>query len=125
MPVSMIDTPQIQALGGFLDVAATRAELIASNMANIDTPGYRTRDINFQQELDRATAGPEFGFASFSPVVRRVQGLAVRPDGNNVSLEREGLLLAETQLRFQAAVQILTSEFHTIQNAIREGGAQS
>ena len=125
MPVSLIESPEIRVLGRFLDVSAMRTQLIASNLANIDTPGYQTRDINFQQELEGASSGADFELADFSPVVQAVRGLAVRPDGNNVSLEREGLLLAETQLKFQTAVQVLTSEFHRILSAIREGGSSS
>jgi flagellar basal-body rod protein FlgB len=123
MAVSMIDSPAIQGLGKFLDVSALRTELITSNMANVDTPQYRTRDINFQQEMERVLDDPQMAYASFSPMVREVRGLAVRPDGNNVNLEREGLLLADTQLRFQAAVQVLTAEFHRILSAIHEGGS--
>lgn len=123
--MSIIDAPEIRELARFLDVSAMRTGLIASNMANVDTPGYRTRDINFHQEMERAISHTESGYAEFSPVVRTVQGLAVRPDGNNVSLEREGLLLAETQLRFQTAVSALTAEFHRILSAIREGGSSS
>jgi flagellar basal-body rod protein FlgB len=89
-----IDTPMLKTLAHFLDVTSFRHTLIASNMANIDTPGYRTRDIKFLQELRRATTGLEW--AAFTPAVRQVQGLTERPDGNNVSLERESLLLAET-----------------------------
>jgi flagellar basal-body rod protein FlgB len=125
MPVSLIDSAEIRALGRFLDVSATRTELIASNLANIDTPGYQTRDISFREELERANSGDEVAFADFSPVVHQVRGLAVRPDGNNVSLEREGLLLAETQMKFQSAVEVLTSDFHRILSAIREGGSSS
>ncbi|HEY7352446.1 MAG TPA: flagellar basal body rod protein FlgB [Terriglobales bacterium] len=123
--MSMIDSPEIRALAKFLDLSALRTELITSNMANIDTPGYRARDINFRQELQRAADEPGFQLADFSPAIREVEGLAVRPDGNDVSLEREGLLLAETQLKFQTAVQALTVEFHQILNAIREGGSSS
>jgi len=118
----MIDSPAIRALGRFLDVSVVRSEVITSNLANIDTPGYHARDINFRQELDRANADSQLAYADFSPVVRQVEGLASRPDGNNVSLEREGLLPAETQLRFQTGVQLLKAEFHRILSAIREGG---
>jgi flagellar basal-body rod protein FlgB len=123
MPVSMIDSPEIVALGRFLDVSAYRTGLITSNLANIDTPGYRALDVNFLQELERA--GGDFEYASFTPVAHEIQGLAARPDGNNVSLEREGLLLAETQLRFQAGVQLLRAEFHRILSAIHEGSASA
>ena len=116
----MIETPMIARLSRFLDVNSFRHTLIASNMANIDTPGYRTRDINFRLELERA-AGGELQTAAFTPVVSEVQGLIERPDGNNVSLEREGLLLAQTQLRFRAGVELLRSEFRRLSTAINEG----
>ena len=50
----MIDTPMTEALSRFLDVNVARHKLIASNLANIDTPGYRTRDLDFRAELARA-----------------------------------------------------------------------
>jgi flagellar basal-body rod protein FlgB len=121
--MSMIDTPLAAALGRFLDLSVYRESLIGSNLANIDTPGYRTRDINFQGELQRATedGGGQLQYASYTPLARPVLGLMERPDGNNVSLERETLLLAETQMRFSIGVQVLRSEFHRISSAIHEG----
>jgi len=117
--MSMIDDGAIAALARFLDLSVRRSELVMSNMANIDTPDYRTRDINFQQELQRAEGQLEY--ASFPPAVRQVQGLIERPDGNNVSLERESLLLAHTQLGFNAGVQLLRDRFKMISSAIHEG----
>ena len=115
----MIDTPMMRVLGQYLDINSFRHTLIASNMANIDTPGYRTRDVNFAAELRRVNG--EMEYAEFGPVVRSVQGLLERPDGNNVSLEREGLLLAETQLRYRMGVELLRSEFRRLSVAINEG----
>src|SRR5262245_8625207 len=100
--MSMIDTPMLASLGRFLDVTVFRHSLVTSNLANIDTPGYRTRDINFRQELERADGNLQY--ASQAPVVRRPQGMIERPDGNNVSLERESLLLAQTQLQFSTGI---------------------
>jgi flagellar basal-body rod protein FlgB len=54
-------------------------------------------------------------------VVRQVPGLISRPDGNNVSVDREGLLLAEVQLKYQTAIQAMHAEFNTIRYAIHEG----
>ncbi len=118
---SMMDTPEITGLSRFLDVTVFRNGLIMSNLANIDTPHYRTRDINFLQELERAEG--EFQYASYSPLAHPVRGLIERPDGNNVSLERETLLLAETQLRYNLGVQLLRDYFHTISSAIHEGSS--
>jgi flagellar basal-body rod protein FlgB len=135
MPNSMIDTRISQALSRFLDVDTARYKLISTNLANIDTPGYQTRDLDFRAELARAadadSAEQQNGLsltsasASFEPVAHRVRGLMERPDGNNVSVERESLLLAETQMKFNLGVQLLKDQFHLISTAINSGGTSS
>jgi flagellar basal-body rod protein FlgB len=126
---AMIDDSTVEALRRFLDVDVARYKLIATNLANIDTPGYRTRDLDFRSELRRAAQEPagQSGLtdASYSPVSRSVRGLMERPDGNNVSVERETLLMAETQMKFNLAVQLVKDEFHTISTAINSGGSTS
>jgi flagellar basal-body rod protein FlgB len=120
--MSLIDSAGIEALSRFLDVAAARQKAVTTNIANLDTPGYRTKDIDFRQMLLERTAGLGHGSSvGARPGLREVGGLLERPDGNNVSMEREGLLLAQTQLQFQTGVQLLRSEFKRIQMAINEG----
>src|SRR5271166_4439726 len=105
--MSMIETPLMRGLERVLDLSASRHQVIA---ANLDTPGYRTRDLRpFAGEIEQAMAGEE---PSFTPVAHAIPGLLERPDGNNVSVDRESLLLAQNQLRFQVAVQFLKAEFH-------------
>jgi flagellar basal-body rod protein FlgB len=102
-----------------LDQGAFRHQLIASNLANVDTPGYRTRDIRtFAGAIQQAMAGEE---PLFSPVARRIPGLLERPDGNNVNVDRESLLMAGNQLHFQVAVQFLRAEFRRLSQAINAG----
>ena len=115
----MIESPLVRMLGRFLDVSAQRHQLIASNLANIDTPGYRTRDLDFRAALEQAEGPTQF--ADLSPPIRQVQGLTERPDGNNVSMERESLLMAHNQLLFQTSIQLLRVEFRKISTAINEG----
>ena len=127
---SMVATSLTEALGRFLDVDVARYKLVAGNLANIDTPGYRTRDLDFRSELRRAAAEDEredgmLETASYQPVSRQVRGLLERPDGNNVSVERESLLLAESQMKFNLGVQLLKDQFHTISLAINSGGTTS
>jgi len=131
MPNRMIDTAMTDALSRVLDVDVARYKLITQNLANVDTPGYRTRDLDFRSELRRAAAAEWSGIdgeltpASFTPVARRVRGLMERPDGNNISVERESLLLAETQMKFSIGIQLLKDQFHTISLAINSGGSSS
>ena len=119
--MSFMNTAQLQLLERFLDLASTRQALLSGNIANLDTPGYHTRDIDFRGELVRAMNGDEFG--TTQPFVREVPGLIARPDGNNVSVDREGLLLSEVQLQFNAASQMVKNEFKILKIAISEGSS--
>jgi len=113
-----VSTPMMYLLEKFLNVTSQRHKLVVGNMANVDTPGYQTKDIDFRGELQRAvTNGP----ANFMPIVHSVQGLLQRPDGNNVNLDREGLMLAETQIQFGLGVQLMRHEFQNLMYAINEG----
>jgi flagellar basal-body rod protein FlgB len=102
----------------FLSLAAYRQGLISSNIANADTPGYRTRDIDFESAMRMAM---ESGGAPTLPTAQEVPGLTERPDKNNVSLDREGLLLSQVQLQFQLGVQLLRQNLKTLEGAISEG----
>ena len=114
----LIDSAALRLLGASLDVNAFRETLISSNMANIDTPGYRTRDVDFHKTLTDAVNDAE---SALVPVAHKVPGLIERPDGNNVNADREGLLLANTQLRFRLSAQLVKGEFRKILSAINEG----
>ena len=118
----MSAVPLLSQLEQFLSVTNKRETVITANMANIDTPGYQTQDIDFGQALSQAMshAGGEP-----APVhVRKVRGLLERPDGNNVDLDRESLMLSETQLQYQIGTQLLKGQFHHILSAINSGGGQ-
>jgi flagellar basal-body rod protein FlgB len=116
--MSWLETSMLQRMERFLDLASLRQSLISSNLANVDTPGYRTRDIDFEKEMQKAAAAPA---DPPHPVVREIGGLVERPDRNNVSVDRETLLLAQTQLQFQTGVALLKQEFKRLQTAITEG----
>ena len=105
MSVGMTET-----LGRYLDLAAAQMKVTASNMANIDTPGYRTQGFDFEAALGSAMLG--------EPVMSEVDGLVARPDGNTVSLDRESLNLAKSQLQFRTGVELMKHEFSRMMSAI-------
>jgi len=117
--MNWIETPTMRHVEHFLDLVTMRHELISSNLANVDTPGYRTHDVDFEGEMRRAEQRWEGD--QVSPHVQEVKGLIERPDGNNVSLERETMALAQVQLQYRAGVELLRNEIHTLQQAINEG----
>lgn len=98
----------------YMDLLSARQKLVARNIANADTPGYKTQDIDFQSELRNAVEG-------HSPIAADAPGLATKGDGNNVSLDREARMLAENDLRFNIATQLLRGQIKHIRTAINEG----
>jgi len=99
----------------YMNLVSARQKLVASNIANADTPGYQTKDIDFQNELQNLMSGAK-------PTVIEVSGLKNKNDGNNVDVDREARLLAENALRFSVASNLAHSEISTIRTAIDEAG---
>ncbi len=108
------------ALGQYLDLTSRQMQLTAGNMANVDTPGYKTQGFDFEQEFARQLNddGGASGLDDTQVAAQNVDGLVARPDGNNVSMDREGLQLAKSQLQFKLGVQLLKHEFADVMSAI-------
>ncbi len=102
----------------YMDLLSARQKLVASNIANADTPGYKTQDIDFQFEFMSLTKGDR-------PQIIQAQGLKEKTDGNNVNLDREARLLAENQMRFNLASVLVKGQLKTVQEAIQGGGNNS
>jgi flagellar basal-body rod protein FlgB len=113
-----IETQLGEQITRYMDLAVSEAKLTAINMANIDTPGYRAMGMDFEAEMREAMTGVAKGQAARPVRVKAVDGLISRPDGNDVSMDREGLNLAEAQLRFKTGVTLLRQEYQRILDAI-------
>jgi flagellar basal-body rod protein FlgB len=98
----------------YMDLLGKRQQLVAANIANADTPGYKTKDIDFQFEFMSLIEGG-------SPNVVEAPGLAAKNDGNNVNMERESRLLAENALRFNLASSLMRAQIRSVRSAIQEG----
>jgi flagellar basal-body rod protein FlgB len=122
----------IAQVTAWLSGLGRRQGAIANNIANIDTPGYVRQEVNFETELQRAFGRQSARLAATdprhiaAPVHRRDQlGLdpqqlltSTRRDGNTVDVDQEMVLLAETQMRYQAAAQVLSRKLNNIRTAI-------
>ncbi len=107
--------PQLNNLQNALGRAAERHALLTNNLANVNTPGYQRRDMDFnitlQEEMDKSDIQPMGSQA----------GGAIRLDGNGVDLEKEVMSIAETEMRFQALTDMTSNYFSNLKNVIREG----
>ena len=98
----------------YMDLLSTRQKLVASNIANADTPGYKAKDLDFQFEYLSLTQGAE-------PNITDAHGLKTKNDGNNVSMDRETRLLSENAIRFNIASTLLKSQIRQLRTAIQDG----
>jgi len=106
------------SLERYMDLLSARQKVVASNIANVDTPGYKTKDLDFQAEFQSAAS-------TVNPTPTEVPDLPVKNDGNNVSLDREARLLAENNLRFTLASVLVRENLQKIKSAINEGKSAS
>ena len=112
-----------------LDALALRQRGTANNVANVDTPGFKTAEVRFENVLQRAlrqdTGGVQLAMArtdsqhmllggaeaSLRPEVVQQDAMSLRNDENNVDIEQQMALLAETNLRFSAVSESLSRRF--------------
>jgi flagellar basal-body rod protein FlgB len=120
--VNRIFDGAIEQLTRGLAFATRRHQVIVQNVANLETPGYRARDLVFDDYL-RAVPAPELG-EPLPPVGDRVPRLvlsgegAPRPSGNDVHLDHQMARLAENTLFHGALTQVLHSQFTALKQAI-------
>jgi flagellar basal-body rod protein FlgB len=120
----IFSTPSLQGLSLAMDEASLRHQAIASNIANVNTPGYQRVDVSssfeqaFSDALNHVSEGQPVGEMPEQTIeTAAVQGPA-RPDGNTVQLEQEMVGLAQNSARYEFAGQMLAQNFAGIKSAI-------
>jgi len=101
-------------LGNYMSYLSQRQGVIASNIANADTPGYQTRDVQMPSDFSSA-------LQEARSTVVETPDLPSRNDGNNVSIDREARLLSENTMKFNLATQMVRGELKDVRSAIEEG----
>jgi flagellar basal-body rod protein FlgB len=118
---------------GALALRAYRGEVLASNIANADTPNYQARDFDFAAALRRAMSGVQAvrlaqtserhlsGAGQRQPVIADLQyRVPVQPsiDGNTVELDTELAQFSENAMRYQATLTFLNERIHSLRTAL-------
>jgi len=125
----LTDVALVEALRRQLTVAATKQAVSASNLANANTPGFKAKEVQFGDVLEKgltesqpvATHPAHIGVPEATVGVREAQGLDPRRDGNTVELDRELLKMTEASGEFARAQTALTAKFRLVRYAINEG----
>ena len=116
-----------------LDASTLRNKVIADNLANVDTPGFKRSEVKFEDELTRALndSGSLKGFMTnerhipigpsgtvVTPRVELQKDISMRNDGNNVDIDREMAALAKNTILYNALVQEVNGEFQKLKTVI-------
>ena len=104
--------------GTALALRSQRLQMLASNIANAATPGYKARDIDFTQALARASRGMDATSAAESSVAYRVP-VTASLDGNTVELSTEQTLFAENAVQYRTTLAFLEGRISTIKRALK------
>jgi flagellar basal-body rod protein FlgB len=115
-----------KALNAALGAAGQRHEVIANNIANVNTPGFKRSDVQFQDALAAAvdgadSSGNSSALDSFKPAVAQDQTTSMRADGNNVDVDVEMANLAENNVQYNALVQLAAKKLKSLEYVISDG----
>lgn len=111
----MFGSISFDAMSSALDALSLRQRVIASNIANVQTPGYLAQRVEFEDAL---TAAVKHG--SGQTTARTLTSLEpTREDGNNVNLDTETLSNVDTNLRYQLATRAVDNQFSLVRAAMR------
>ena len=118
----------MNVLGKAADASWTRNDILANNIANADTPGFKRKDVQFETYLKNAVAGTD----SLNETVANIDlnelncttytdqaNLSYRYDGNNVDINTENVELAKNQLKYYTLMNSMSQEFSRLKSALR------
>ncbi len=108
----------LATLSKALDALSLRHEVISDNIANANTPGFKARSVQFEDELKAAISRGDPDSARIRVLEDRLE---VRPDGSSVDIDLEMARLSETALVYDALTRLVSERFELLKNAISEG----
>jgi flagellar basal-body rod protein FlgB len=127
--------PAFDRLGSVLDIVTAKHAVIASNIANVDTPGYKAKELDFREAyLSSLKASgismkktmekhfsPAESQGSYASLISEQVNDFMRNDGNNVNVDKEMVDLAQNSIMFDMAAQMMGRKFESLKYAISEG----
>ena len=126
--MNWLDSVSGSLLNKDLDGLWTRQQAISDNIANVDTPGYKSKSVSFEDQLQAQlseNAGNEndtiSGIQSTQPLTAVSNDTSLRLDGNNVDVEQQNVELARTQLNYMYSLREMSDYFSRLKYAITDG----
>ena len=125
---SFLDNASVDLLQKKLDAVWMRQQVIAGNIANAATPGYKSKTVEFESMLARqlnATGASDRSIQNaldrVQPTIIRQEGTEAREDGNNVDEDKESIEMARTLIEYNYLCNALSSQINRMRFVITEG----
>jgi len=125
--LNWLDSASINLMNKDLDGLWTRQQAISDNIANVETPGYKSKQVSFedqlQEQLSQSTGNSDLvnRLKNTQPVTTVSEDESLRLDGNNVDVEQQNVELARTQLNYMYSLRELSDYFSRLKYAITDG----
>src|SRR6056297_2912066 len=136
MSMKIVSNKDVGILKKAMDVAALRQKLMANNIANVNTSGYKAQKVSFEEAM-KSASGSQGGLAlektdkghivnggsmeSARPIIVRDESASQKLDGNNVDIESEMVDMAANQLLYNALAQQVSNKISVLRYVIHEG----
>jgi len=138
--VSFLETANFRIMQKNLDILAKRIEITGQNIANVNTPYYKAKKLEYENLFSEKLAALSNSYAlqmrygkdgykdklqewakSVKPVVYTDEETETRVDGNNVDIDHENLEMAKIQLQYNYMIRKITDEYNLLKHAVSEG----
>ena len=128
--MAWLDGVSVTLMNKNLDGLWTRQQEISDNIANVETPGYKSKTVRFEDQLKAVLSGSPANSKEAAAAIQNVQpevtvsdDKSIRADGNNVDAVKENIELVRTQMNYMYSLRELSDYFSRIRYAITEGKA--
>jgi len=115
--VDLFDVTQ-NALTAAMRGSTARQSALADNLANVDTPGYVRKDVDFHSTLNEALGAGDSGLADVSFTPQTDAAAAVRQDGNTVDVDQESSALSQNALEYEALARVSATRIDILKSAM-------
>jgi len=116
--IVLADISNVDLLSRLMDVAALRHGVLAHNIANVNTPGFKKSEVEFEQEFQQALDRGGRGAARVQPVISESIAPALRNDGNNVDIDKELGSLGKNAMLFRTYSTLLSRHLSLMESAV-------
>lgn len=120
--MSFFENNAVQALKGSLDTAWMKQQVSSHNVANSETPGFKAKKVSFEKILSKASEPGGEQSIQYKPVVTEDNTTSARPDGNNVSIEKEEMDLWQSYYQYSALTKRMATKFSNLRYVINNAG---